>query len=116
MFLLLSLGFMGYDGIYVPHRYPATASGTVVDVRGSGKSTRATIQFFTDEGEQVSFVDGNHSVGDVVTVRYDPQSPEDATAEPSSAGWLLMGGFSIVGAVVICVGVLRQRARRRPVL
>lgn len=112
--ILLALAAMSYFNFYLPHHYPVVASGRVVDVQGSGRSRRATVEFVTDYGQQVSFVTHDGDVGDVVTVRYDPRSPGDAAiATLSSWYWLFLGGFSILGSVLIFVGVLAQRAGSR---
>src|SRR5438105_5762319 len=115
--ILLALGWMGRNSLYLPGHYPASARGRVV-TPGVGKRRLATMMFLTDHGAQIYFIDSvglltRGSVGEVVTVRYDPRFPQDAAAMPPTDDWLLFGGIAIVGATFVCVGSMRLRAQRR---
>lgn len=80
-----------------------SAAGVVVDVQkqvlqaGSGGIYCPTIEFTTAAGERVRFASAfgtmpaSHTMGQAVTVRYNPQAPQTAEIDSGQSNWFVPG-------------------------
>jgi len=94
------------------------ASGVVVEVRkrvlnpGSAGVYCPVIEFATQSGELVRFessfgtMPASHSVGQAVTVSYDPSSPQNAEIDSGLSNWLVPGCLFAFGALGLFFGLM----------
>jgi hypothetical protein len=83
----------------------ATATGTVVRMEQLAKRSDPRVVFYTPDRQQVTFLGdspllGGYSVGDNVTVLYEPEHPQRAQIANSTM-WLLPTIFAVLGLVFI---------------
>ncbi|HSN91029.1 MAG TPA: DUF3592 domain-containing protein [Anaeromyxobacteraceae bacterium] len=131
LFLLVGLAGVGGAGwwAFTVHDFTSRAavtSGTVVEVRRSGRSRRSAyrpvVRFHLPSGQPVVFRESTGSnppsyrVGEQVEVRYDPARPSDARAGSLRNLWawpFFVGGMAVVFAAAGLVALAGYRQERR---
>jgi hypothetical protein len=94
-----------------------SATGVVVelierrDARGHGRSYAPVVRFKTSSGEEVEFAaslstnPASYSVGDKVSVLYDPRRPGNADVDSVASRWFGVVVLIILGIVFATFGV-----------
>lgn len=119
--LLIGLGLLG-GSAWIARKTRAflstawNADGTVVALqRGRGRMRNSmfpVVQFSTITGEEVKFMGGVGTnlgawpVGQRVTVRYDPQKPDNARIQSRVQIWFLPALLGFLGVIFTVVGVI----------
>ncbi|MEU0488852.1 DUF3592 domain-containing protein [Nocardiopsis changdeensis] len=93
-------------------RHGVRAKGRVIGYRETSTASRMVVQFRTEDGREVHAEHENTGwtasrAGEIVTVSYDPETPE--LARIVSAPWLshwVRGMFAALGAILVAAGVL----------
>ena len=93
-------------------RHGVRAKGRVIGYHETSVASRMIVQFQTEEGQEVHAEHENTGwtasrSGEIVTVSYDPDSPERARIV--SAPWLshwVRGLFGVLGLILVASGML----------
>lgn len=88
--------------------------------RTSGPMYHPIVSFTAQDGRKIEFRSGTGSnpsaftIGEVVTVRYDPANPDSAAIDAFFSLWLMPLIFGFIGAIFILIaGGMAYASRRR---
>jgi len=119
---LLGLGLLGLAVlIYYTQENKAaervTTTGEVIELTrevttpGSSGAYYPVVAFTLPSGEVVTFTSNfgsrpaGYKAGQKVTVRYDPDDPQNAEMVSALSKWLMPGILAFMGVIVCCLGV-----------
>ncbi|WP_322494472.1 DUF3592 domain-containing protein [Chloroflexus sp.] len=107
-FLLVSAGYVFYQSHYL--RRNIETQGAVIDLKVDEEgAAQPVVRFITQNGQevtftgQVAFYPPAHTVGQIVTVVYPPNRPDQARIKGESDRFLFV--FVIIGGILFLLGV-----------
>jgi len=95
-----------------------TTTGTVVNLvkkvfnPGSAGVYCPVVQFTTSNGQLIQFessfgtMPASHSVGQTITVRYDPTNPQTAEVDSTTNNWFVPGCTMVMGFLFLAMGLV----------
>jgi cytochrome c oxidase assembly protein Cox11 len=92
------------------------ASGTVIDVSGSGEGETVRVRFIAQSGEPTEFtahVESQYVIGETATVLYSPENPTKARIYSFYRLWFTPLVALPVGLIFSLSGILEIRDRLR---